>query len=416
MTPAWIVEVGAQVSATDSALSTRARGLQPSPTMAMDAAAKRLQAEGRDLVNLTAGEPDFPTVSSAADAAVRAIAEGFTHYTAAAGIAELRIAIAEKLRRENGAEYAPDQIAVTPGAKYALYAAMQVLCDPGDEVLVALPYWVSYPDQAKLAGAQPVFIDTRAEDGFRLRAADVARALGTRSKVLVLNTPCNPTGAVIPPEEIEAIGEVVLSHPRLMVLSDEIYEKMIYGSERHRSMAAVSPELWRRTVTVNGFSKAFSMTGWRVGYTAAPPEVARAIANFLSQTTSNVTSVAQRAALGALRGPAAEVDDMVAEFARRRAYVLDRIGRMRHLRCTAPGGAFYVFPHAAGVIGRRTPSGRALPDIDAFCMALMEEAGLGTVPGSGFGAPEYLRISYAAAMAQLEAGCDRLDGFLRGLA
>lgn len=383
--------------------------------MATDARARELQAQGRDLVNLTAGEPDFPTVPAANEAAVAAIREGFTHYTAAVGIVELRRAVAAKLYAENGLHYEPEHIAVTPGAKFAVFAAMQVLCDPGDEVLIASPYWVSYPEQARLAGAEPVFVPTDERDGFVLRAEAVARLLGPRSKLLVLNSPCNPTGAVIPPEELAEIAALVEAHDRLYVLSDEIYEKLVYDGARHTSIAALSPAVWRRTVTVNGLSKAYAMTGWRLGYTAAPPEVARAIAHFLSQTTSNVTSIAQKAALGALSGPAADVERMVQEFARRRAYVLDRLGRMPHLRCRAPGGAFYVFPHVGAAFGRRTAGGRSVEDVETFALLLLEEAGLAVVPGTGFGAPEHVRISYAAGLACLEAGMDRLEAFLRGL-
>lgn len=398
----------------DSPLSARARGLLPSPTMAFDARAKSLIAEGRDLVNLTAGEPDFPTVPQASAAAVAAIADGFTHYTEAVGIRPLREAIAAKLERDNGLRHTPEEIAVTPGAKFALYAAMQVLLDPGDEVLIASPYWVSYPEQAKLAGAVPVFIPTAAEDGFILRAAAVAAHLTPRSKLLVLNSPCNPTGAVIPPGELAAIGEVVLRHPRLQVLSDEIYEKMVYGGARHASIAGLDPELRRRTVTVNGLSKAYSMTGWRIGYTAAERGVARAIAHLLSQTTSNITTIAQRAALAALQAGDTEVAAMVAEFGRRRQYMLERLAAMPHIACVQPGGAFYVFPRVTGVLGRRTAAGSALPDVDAFASCLMEEAGLAVVPGSGFGVEGHIRISYAAGMQTLTTACDRLDGFLRG--
>jgi aspartate aminotransferase len=383
--------------------------------MAFDARAKQLLAQGRDLINLTAGEPDFPTVDAAAEAAVVAIREGFTRYTEAAGIRPLREAIAAKLWRENGVQYAAEEIAVTPGAKFALYAAMQVLCDPGDEVLIPSPYWVSYPEQAKLAGAVPVFVPTDEAAGFVVRAEAVAERLTPRSKLLVLNSPCNPTGAVVPPEELARIGEVVLRHPRLYVLSDEIYEKMVYDGARHVSIAALDPELRRRTVTVNGFSKAYAMTGWRVGYTAAEREVARAIAHLLSQTTSNITSVAQRAALGALQGTESAVAAMVAEFARRRAYVLERLGRMPLVHLAPPAGAFYVFPNVAAALGRRSAGGALLDTVDTFAIRLMEEAGLALVPGSGFGAPQHVRLSYAASLRELQEGCDRLEAFLRGL-
>ncbi len=396
-------------------ISQRARGLSPSPTMAVDARAKALQAEGRDLVNLSAGEPDFPTVPQASRAAVEAVRANFTRYTEAAGIRPLREAIAAKLERENGIRYAPEEIAVTPGAKYALYAAMQVLVDPGDEVLIPSPFWVSYPEQVKLAGGVPVFVPTREEDAFVPRARAIAEAIPPRTKLLVLNSPCNPTGAVIPPEELAAIAEVVLRHPRLHVLSDEIYEKMVYDGARHASLAALDEEVRRRTVTINGFSKAFSMTGWRVGYTAAERPVARAIASLLSQTTSNVTSIAQKAALAALESAEAEVAEMVREFGRRRAFVLERLSRMPRTRCVPPGGAFYVFPNMQQALGLRLPGGRELRDVDALGLALLEEAGLAAVPGSGFGAPVNLRLSYAASIETLARGCDRLEQFLRSL-
>jgi aspartate/methionine/tyrosine aminotransferase len=383
--------------------------------MAMDARAKALQAAGRDLVNLTAGEPDFPTVPPAAEAGVAAIRDGFTRYTAAAGIQPLRAAIVAKLEAENGIHYSAEEIGVTTGAKFALFAAMQVLCDPGDEVVIPSPYWVSYPEQAQLAGAVPVFTPTEESDGFVLTAAAVERALTPRTKLLVLNSPCNPTGAVIPEAELVAIGEVVLRHPRVYVLSDEIYEKMVYDGARHASLAALDPELRRRTVTINGFSKAYSMTGWRVGYTAADAHVARPIAHLLSQTTSNVTSVAQRAALAALESGAPSVAAMVEEFSRRRELVLARLAAMPLLRCARPGGAFYVFPNVAEALGRRTPAGTLLAHVDAFSMALMEEGGLATVPGTGFGSAEHIRLSYAAATDTLASGCDRLAEFLGAL-
>lgn len=383
--------------------------------MAVNARAKELQAAGRDLVNLTAGEPDFPTVAPAAEAAIAAIREGFTQYTAAAGIQPLRAAIATKLKAENGLAYAPEEIAVTTGAKFALFAAMQVLLDPGDEVVVPAPYWVSYPEQAKLAGAEPVFVQTREDAGFVLTADALAAAMTPRTKIVVLNSPCNPTGAVIPERELAAIAEVILRHPRVYVLADEIYERMVYDGARHVSLAALDPELRRRTVTINGFSKAFSMTGWRVGYTAADRHLAGPLADFLSQTTSNITSIAQRAALAALREGEPAVVQMVAEFARRRALVLGRLGGMPLLRCVPPDGAFYVFPNVAAVLGRRSPAGKVLTDVDALALALMEEAGLGTVPGSGFGSAEHLRLSYACGTETLTAGCDRLEAFLGSL-
>lgn len=397
-----------------SVLSLRARSLSPSPTVAMDTRAKSLQQQGQDLINLTAGEPDFPTVSAAVRAAHQALDDGFFHYTASAGILELRQAICEKLEQD-GLRYTPDEVVVTAGAKFALYAAMQVLCDPGDEVLIPTPYWVSYPEQAKLAGAVPVPVPSSEEDGFVARAAAIAERITPQSKVLVLNTPCNPTGAVIPRQELEAIAELVLRHPRLMVLSDEIYAQLVYDGASHVSFAALDPALKAQTVTINGFSKTYAMTGWRVGYAAAGRTVAQAMGNLLSQTTSNVTSIAQKAAVAALREGDAEVAEMLAEFTRRRSYILDRLSRMPGVRYPTPGGAFYVFPNLSAAIGRTTAKGTAIRDIAALGLALLEEAGLAVVPGDGFGSPAHIRISYAASAESLRYGCDRLEGFVRGL-
>lgn len=384
--------------------------------MAINARAKELQAAGRDVLNLTAGEPDFPTVAPAAQAAIAAIQEGFTQYTAAAGILPLRAAIAAKLQAENGVSYTADEIAVTTGAKFALFCAMQVLLDPGDEVIIPAPYWVSYPEQAKLAGATPVFVPCSEASGFVPTAEALEAAITPRTKILVLNSPCNPTGAVIPERELAAIAAVLLRHPRVYCLSDEIYERMVYGGARHASLAALDPEVRRRTVTINGFSKAFAMTGWRVGYTAADRHLAEPIADFLSQTTSNITSITQRAALEALRAGEPAVRAMVAEFGRRRELVLGRLASMPLIHCVPPNGAFYVFPNVTAALGRRTPAGTVVADVDALALALMEEGGVGTVPGSGFGSSAHLRLSYACGTDVLAAACDRLEAFLRGLA
>jgi aspartate aminotransferase len=395
-------------------LSERARALAPSPTLAIDSRAKELQSEGADLVNLSAGEPDFDTPAHACDAAIQAMRSGFTHYTAPEGIRELRSAICEKLARDNRLEYEPEQIVVTAGAKQALYNAMQVLCNPGDEVLVPSPYWVSYTEQAKLAGAVPVLVPTREEDGFRLTADALAERLTPRSKLLVLNSPCNPTGAVLARADLEAIGEVVLRHG-LLVLADEIYEKMVYDGAAHESLAALDPEIKRRTLVINGLSKAYAMTGWRLGYAAGERPVIRAMGALQGQTTGNVTSVAQRAATAALRGPQEPIAAMVAAFAERRALVLEQLGRMPLLRCTAPAGAFYVFPRISEAFGRRTPAGVVISDSDRFCERLLEEAGLAIVPGSAFGSTDHVRLSYAASPEVLRRGLARLGRFLSSL-
>ncbi len=396
-------------------LSERARNLAPSPTVAMDTRAKTLLAQGVDVVNLTAGEPDFPTVPVAAAAAHRAIDAGFTRYTASSGIVELRQEICAKFLRDNALAYSPDDVVVTPGAKYALYAAMQVLCDPGDEVLIPSPYWVSYPEQVKLAGAVPVFVPTREEDGFCVRAEVIGDYVTARTKMLLLNSPCNPTGSVVPRAELEAIGELVLAHGRMVVLSDEIYESLVYGAARHDSLAALDPALKAKTVTINGLSKAYAMTGWRVGYAAADRAIAQAMGNLLSQTTSGINSIAQKAAVAALRDGQADVQVMAEEFARRREYVLARLAGMPGVRCVPPDGAFYVFPNVSSAFGRTTPAGVRLTDIGTLGLQLLDEAGVATVPGDGFGVTDHIRISYAASLSTLERGCDRLEEFFRGL-
>jgi aspartate aminotransferase len=386
-------------------LSARARALSPSPTVAADARAKELAAAGRDLVNLTAGEPDFATPDHIADAAVTAIRAGYTHYTAPEGARDCREAVCVKLKRDNGLEYRPEQVVVTVGAKQAIFNALQVLCDPGDEVLIPAPYWVSYTEQVKLAGGVPVPVPTDAERGFCCTAADLAAHLSPRTRLLILNSPNNPTGAVYPAEELRAIAALAREHD-LTIISDEIYEAMVYDGARHVSVAGFAPE---RTVLVNGLSKAYAMTGWRVGYAVGDPAVIRAMVGLQSQTTSNIASIAQKAAVAALTGPQEPVRAMVAQFAARRRYVLDRLAHMPYVRCAPPAGAFYVFPDVSACFGR------GCDGPDAFAARLLEEAGLAVVSGTAFGSDRHVRISYAAAQATLERGMDRLEEFLRRL-
>lgn len=395
-------------------LSARAAALSPSPTLAIDTRAKDLQAQGADLINLSAGEPDFNTPANACDAATEAIRAGRTHYTAPQGIGELRAAVCEKLARDNGLAYEADEVVVTAGAKQALYNALQVLCDPGDEVLVPVPFWVSYTEQAKLAGGVPVLVPTREADGFRLTAEALAERITPRSRLLILNSPCNPTGAVLARRDLEAIGEVVLRHG-LFVLADEIYEKMVYDGAEHVSLAALDPELKRRTLVINGLSKAYAMTGWRVGYAAGPRLLVRAMGALQGQTTGNASSIAQWAAVAALRGPQEPIASMVAAFAERRRLVLDGLGRLPLLRCAPPAGAFYVFPRVADAFGRRTPAGAVVDGSERFCERLLEEVGLAIVPGSAFGSDAHVRLSYAASPEVLRAGLDRLGRFLSSL-
>jgi aspartate aminotransferase len=387
-------------------ISERARALSPSPTIAIDTRAKELAAEGRDIVNLSAGEPDFDTPSHVQDAAIAAIRGGFTHYTPSEGIRELREAICRKLQRENGLEYRPEQVVVTVGAKQAIHNALLVLCNPGDEVLVPSPYWVSYTEQIRLAGGLPVTVSTDAGDGFRCRAADLEARCTPRTRGLILNSPNNPTGAVYPLADLREIAALARRRD-LWIISDEIYEAMVYDGAEHHSIAGLCPE---RAVLVNGMSKAYAMTGWRVGYAAGDPAVIRAMIGLQSQTTSNISSVSQKAAIAALDGPQAPVRAMVAEFAARRSYVLERLSTMPHIVCSPPQGAFYVFPDVSACLGRPGTG-----DAAQLVGRVLDEAGLAIVPGTAFGLPTHLRISYAASRAHLTEGMNRLEGFLKGI-
>jgi len=392
-------------------LTRRAHGIQPSATLAVDTRAKALAAQGRDIVNFGVGEPDFPTPPSAVRGAHAAIDEGFTRYTPAAGVVELREAVAEKLHRDNGLDYDPADIVVSTGAKQSLYNALQVLCEEGDEVLVPSPYWVTYPEQVRLAGGVPVPVETDPERGYVLDVADLEAKLSPRTRLLILNSPCNPTGAVYPAEVVEAAAEFVLEHD-LYLVSDEIYEKLVYHGAVHTSPAAVSPEVKRRTVVVNGVSKAFAMTGWRIGFAAADPAVAKAMARLQGHVTSGANSVAQKAALAALRGDAEAVTRMVAEFETRRDYMVRRLEAMPGLVVPDPRGAFYVLPSLGELTGREI-AGRSIRNGADLAMALLEGSGVAVVPGAAFGRPDAVRLSYAAAMDDIEKGLDRMEKALR---
>lgn len=392
-------------------LTRRALGIEPSATLAVDARAKALAAEGRDIVNFGVGEPDFAPPPAATEAALAAVREGFAKYTPAAGLPELRRAIAEAIHRDLGLEYAPEQIVVSAGAKQCLYNALQVLCEEGDEVLVPTPHWVTYPEQVKLAGGVPVLVETREEDGYLLDPAALEDKITPRTRLLILNTPCNPTGAVLGPRQVEAVAELVVRHD-LTLVSDEIYDKLVYHGARHLSPAAVDPEVKRRTVLVNGASKAYAMTGWRLGWAAAETPVAKAMAELQGHTTSNANSIAQRAALAALRHDAEAVRRMVAEFEARRDYMVGRLQAMPGLAVPEPQGAFYVFPTVRGLIGRSV-AGRVIRDGSDLAMALLEGYGVAVVPGAAFGKPDAVRFSYATSMETIRKGLDRVEEALR---
>jgi aspartate aminotransferase len=382
--------------------------MQPSATIAVDARAKALVAQGIDVVNLTAGEPDFDTLPAASEGGIAAIRQGFTRYPPVPGIAELREAIAKKLKDDNGLDYKPTQVVVSTGAKQSIYNALMVLLDPGDEVVIPTPAWVSYPEMVRLADGVPVTVDTQPHQ-YHLAADMFAAAITPRTKVIVLNNPCNPTGVVYSDAELRMVADLALMHD-LYVISDEIYEKLTYGAE-FISIASLGPEILERTVTVNGFSKAYAMTGWRMGYAAANPVIAEAMSSFQSQVTSGASSITQKAALAALKGDQAPVEAMRVQFDRRRRYVADRLQQMPGVHLDGlPEGAFYIFPRVDELYGKRGIEGSI-----KFAATLLEEARVAVVPGLPFGSDRHIRISYACSLETLTEGMDRLDAFARTL-
>lgn len=379
----------------------------------MDAAAKEMLRQGIDVISFGVGEPDFDTPDNVKAAAIKAIEEGRTKYTPASGIHELKVAIQQKLARDNQLEYGIDQISVNVGAKHALYNITQVLCDPGDEVIIPAPYWVSYVEQVRVTGATPVIVETTEENGFRVTADQLREAITPRTKAIMLNSPSNPTGAVYRREHLEAIAEVAVEKG-IAVISDEIYEPFIYGGAKHISIAQLGPEIKALTLVVNGVSKSHAMTGWRIGFVAGDARVIKAINSLQSHSTSNPTSIAQWAAVEALTGPQEPVAQMVAEFAKRREYLVERLRALPGVECAMPEGAFYAFPRVTAAFGK-TYGDRKIENSADLCQLLLEEAHVSIVPGSAFGAEGFVRISYATSMANLEKGLDRIERVWRAL-
>lgn len=386
-------------------LSRRAATLAPSLTLAIDAKAKQMKAEGQDVVGFGAGEPDFDTPQHIKDAAAAALAAGFTKYTPSSGIPELRQAIADKFQRENGLAYKPSQIIVSCGGKHSCYNVVLATCEEGDEVLIPSPYWLSYPEMAKLAGATPVIVETTDRTEFKLTTQQLRSAITGKTRLLILNSPSNPTGSVYSPEELKALGEVAIERG-VLILSDEIYEHLLYDGAQHRSMASFSPAHFEHTVVTHGFAKAWSMTGWRLGFLAAPEPIAKAIDAVQSHSTSNPTSFAQKGAVAALTGPQEHLPAWLAEYDRRRRYAWQKLNSIPGVSCVNAKGAFYLFPNI---------SGTGLKSVE-FCSRLLESEKVAAVPGIAFGADDYIRISYATSMANIEKGLERLDRFARGLA
>jgi aspartate aminotransferase len=386
-------------------ISQRAASLSPSLTLAIDAKAKQMKAEGQDVVGFGAGEPDFDTPQHIKDAAAKALADGFTKYTPSSGIPELRQAIADKFKRENGLNFKPSQVIVSCGGKHSCYNVVLATCQEGDEVLIPAPYWLSYPEMVKLAGAQPVIIPTTDQTEFKVTPAQLEAAITPRTRLFILNSPSNPTGSVYSPEEVKALGDVCVARG-VLIMSDEIYEHLLYDGATHRSVASFSPAHAEHTIVVHGFAKAWSMTGWRLGFLAAPEPIAKAIDAIQSHSTSNPTSFAQKGGVVALTGPQDHLQKWLAEFAKRRTFAWQKLNAIPGISCVNARGAFYLFPNISR-LGLKSAE---------FCARLLDQEKVAAVPGIAFGADDYLRISYATSMANIEKGLDRLERFARSLA
>ncbi|MBD8945966.1 MAG: pyridoxal phosphate-dependent aminotransferase [Clostridiales bacterium] len=390
-------------------ISDKVKSISPSSTLAIDSKFKQMKAEGVDVVGFGTGEPDFDTPDYIKKAAVEAIAGGKTKYTPAAGTMELRRAICDKLKRENGLDYEPNQIVVTNGAKHALVNTFMAILNEGDEVIIPSPYWVSYPEMVKIADGVSVIIETKEEDEFKFTAKEFEDAITPKTRALVLNSPSNPTGMVYTEEELRSIAEVAVKH-NIYVVADEIYEHLIYEG-KHVSIASFNDKIKDLTIIINGVSKTYAMTGWRIGYSASHPEVAKAISNLQSHATSNPNSIAQAATVAALNGGEEEIARMKAEFQKRRDYMVERINSIPGVSCRNPHGAFYVVMNISQLKGKRL-GGRTIHTSDDFADVLLEKAGLALVPCSGFGADDFVRWSYATSMENIVEGLNRLETFL----
>jgi aspartate aminotransferase len=396
-------------------LSEALARIQPSPTIAVSQQARELKAAGRDVIGLGAGEPDFDTPDNIKEAAIAAVRRGETKYTAVEGITELREAIAAKFRRENNLEYRPAQIFVAPGGKAVIYTALTATLNPGDEVIVPAPYWVSYPDIALLAGGTPMIVNTTIENGFRLTPEALDRAINPNTKWLIFNQPGNPTGVCYSREELRSLADVLLKHPQVWVLTDDMYEHLVYGGFEFHTLPEIEPCLLARTVTMNGVSKAYAMTGWRIGYCGAPEPLVRAMAKLQSQTVSNASSISQWAAVQALNGPQDFIPKFQRAFEERRDLVVSMLNQARGLSCNKPDGAFYVYPSIRELIGKHTPGGARIGTDEEFVRQLLVSEGVAVVQGAAFGLSPFFRISYATSNALLEEACRRIQRFCASL-
>ncbi len=391
-------------------LAPRLSAIKPSPTLALNAKAKALAAKGVDVISFAAGEPDFDTPEHITQAAIDALKSGFTRYTATAGIPELRAAIVDKLKKDNGLDYTPEQILVSTGAKHSLYNLFQALLGEGDEVIIFAPYWVSYPDMVRLAGGTPVILETRESDGYAPDPEVLKRALNPRVRAIVLNSPSNPSGAVLSEKALQIVADAVRGHDCLVV-TDDIYEKLLYVDEPFRNILTVAPELKDRAVVVNGFSKAYAMTGWRLGYAAGPRDLIGGMQNIQDQSTSNATSIVQKAGVAALRGPEEPIRKMVVEFKARRDLFVEGLNAIPGVRCRMPEGAFYVFPNVEELLARKY-KGKEVGTSIALSEILLDDFRLAAVPGKVFGAEGYLRLSFATSREAIQKGLERLREFV----
>jgi aspartate aminotransferase len=396
-------------------LSARVQAVKPSATLAITARAKALKAAGKDVVGLGAGEPDFDTPEHIKDAAIKAIRDGQTKYTAVDGIPELKAAICAKFRRENGLEYTPAQVTVGTGGKQTLYNAFMATLNPGDEVIIPAPYWVSYPDMVLLAGGTPVPVVAGIETAFKLTPAQLEAAITPRTKWFIFNSPSNPTGAGYTRAELKALTDVLLRHPHVWIMSDDMYEHLVFDDFEFTSPAQVEPRLYDRTLTCNGVSKAYAMTGWRIGYAAGPVALIKAMGTVQSQSTSNPCSISQYAALEALTGPQDFLAPNRALFQRRRDLVVSMLNAAPGINCPVPEGAFYVYPDISGCIGKTSAGGVLLTDDETFASALLEETGVAVVFGAAFGLSPNFRVSYATSDEVLREACSRIQAFCAGL-
>jgi aspartate aminotransferase len=392
---------------TSMGIAKRASAIKPSPTLATAAKAKAMKAQGIDVVDFGVGEPDFDTPENVKEAAKRAIQAGFTKYTPASGTDELKEAVVEKFKKDNGLTYERSQVLISCGAKHSLYNIAEALFDPGDEVIIPSPYWVSYPDQVILNDATPIIVETTEDEKFKLSAKKLENAVTRKTKAIVLNSPSNPTGLAYDKKTLEEIAAVAVKH-KLYVISDEIYEKLIYDGFQHFSIASLGQEIKDMTIVVNGVSKSHAMTGWRIGYAAGPKDVITAMANIQSQSTSNPTSISQKAAVEALRGPQDFIQTMNSEFDKRRKYMVERLNRITGISCLMPVGAFYAFPRVSPLFGKSV-NGKLIRNSSDLAAYLLEEAKVALVSGDAFGADAYMRLSYATSMEIIVKGLDRIE-------